>query len=251
MARHATGPTPERLALAERVRDLRDEGLLQREIAEQLRLSRSYTQELLEDPDGAKTRARKDSYQGTCVVCGGPTSGSGGRQVVPERCADCAAAENHARKTWTEETVIDAIRRFAAIHGRPPTSAEWIASDPANGYPPRASVYGRHSSNPSSPFVRWADAIEAAGFPRPSSGRRTQKETLMAHRIGYIILRETTAGVWELVAERDEYSPLLALNAALNGSPPEGRWVAVAAKSWRPRTLKPRTIYDFVEEPTA
>jgi Homing endonuclease associated repeat len=239
------GPTKERLALAERVRVLRDDdGLPFAEIAKRLRLSRSYTNALYHDPTGRDQRALKDTHAGTCVECGERTSGSNGRQGAPEYCERCSRA---ASKRWTRDTVIDAIQRFARDHGRAPTSGEWIGADTDRGYPPRTSVY-RSTSTSTAPFKTWADAIEAAGFARPWFGRRTHQEVFgMQERTGYVVLREVSADAWELIAERAETTQIAALNAALDGSEPSGRWVAVPRRFWHPRTLQPRTIYDWAE----
>jgi len=73
--------------------------------------------------------------------------------------------------------VIDAIQRFAAIHGRPPKARDWHTRDPVNNYPACSTVYRtNHPSNRSAPFACWADAIEAAGFPRPTRGSRPLKK---------------------------------------------------------------------------
>lgn len=162
------GPTPERLALAKRAADLRAQGLLQREIQAELGISRSYASELLRDPDGSLARARKDSYAGVCVGCGGPTSGNDGPNRPPERCASCSWEHQHAQKFWTRERIIEAIRRWAAEHdGRPPRATDWQYRDlRGDGYPPATSVY----NDTHAPFNSWGEAIEAAGFPRPERG---------------------------------------------------------------------------------
>lgn len=158
-----------RADLAAEVARLRADGLLCREVAELLGISRSYAAALSNDPDGAKDRARKASYRGTCSRCGNPTDGSNGAAKAPDRCAKCAAVERHEAQYWTADRVVNVIQRFAVLHGRPPTANEWVRVDHANGYPCRASVYVT-SSNSGAPFPKWADAIEAAGFPRPRPG---------------------------------------------------------------------------------
>lgn len=69
------------------------------------------------------------------------------------------------QRKWTKETVIKAIQDWAAEHGRPPTSPEWHNASPDGKYPCFRSVYGPEAEG--RPFPKWADAIEAAGFPRP------------------------------------------------------------------------------------
>lgn len=176
------GATAERLALAERVRVLHEEeGLVYREIAQQLGISHSYASSLATDPDGSKTRARKDSYAGECVDCGAPTSGSNGSRAAANRCDLCSHALQHLNRRWTRDAVIDAIRRYHRAHGRPPRSEDWIRADQVHNYPPRSAVYrGGQRRGKHQPFQTWADAIEAAGFPRPHVG------------IKYEILREVT-----------------------------------------------------------
>lgn len=182
MSLAAVGPTRERLELAARVRVLRSRGLTHREIAAQLGISRQYAGGLASDPDGSKARARKDSYRGTCERCGGETNGSEGPSRTPRHCAACRKAIEREAKVWTREAVIDAIQRFAALHGRPPTAADWINADKENHYPPRVSVY-RTSHHPSSPFASWADAIEAAGFERPRIGKRQRDRSPIVARL--------------------------------------------------------------------
>lgn len=95
-----------------------------------------------------------------CIDCGGKTSYAGvqGRRISI-RCRKCAAIYGRSTRKWTTEAVVDAIRRFHAANGRPPTATEWINADPGKGYPPRSAVYG-----PRSEFPKWSDAIKAAGY---------------------------------------------------------------------------------------
>jgi hypothetical protein len=226
--------------------ELRERGLTTAEVAAELGLGHSTVRNYLWDPDGSKDRARKDSYRGTCEDCGKPTTGSDGPALAPRLCAPCSAKD---QKIWTRDTVIAAIQRFAFEHGRPPTAEDWIGADPERGYPSRGAVYRSSNKRTSAPFQYWADAIEAAGFPRPDSGRRTIKEGSMAHqaRMGYAIMHEEEEGLWRLVSESEEPTQISALNAALNGSAPSGRWIAVPRKFWHPREIKPKTIYDWAD----
>lgn len=59
-------------------------------------------------------------------------------------------------KVWTREKIIAAIQAFAAEHGRPPTSTE------------RPSMAQQSKRE----FGSWADAVEAAGFAKPTRGTR-------------------------------------------------------------------------------
>jgi hypothetical protein len=172
VAQRKPAVTAERLALAARVRELREGGLLQREIQAELGISRSYVSELLDDPDGSKSRARKDTYCGVCNRCGGPTSGSEGRSAQPIHCAGCSRELQHEAKRWTREAVIAAIRQWNDVHGQPPKATDWNCHGRDRSYPPTSAVHRANGHNPSAAFDTWADAIEAAGFPRPLVGQR-------------------------------------------------------------------------------
>jgi hypothetical protein len=89
---------------AARVAALKAQRLNGIQIAERLGISRSYAYELLNDPEGRKVRARKDSYRGECVDCGASTDGSDGL-AAPERCFGCW---NEHRRKWTPEVIIAA-----------------------------------------------------------------------------------------------------------------------------------------------
>lgn len=65
--------------------------------------------------------------------------------------------------TWTRESIIEAIQRWAREHdGVPPRAKDWRAA--SDTYPHTATVTSGIY------FSKWSDAIEAAGFPRPSIG---------------------------------------------------------------------------------
>lgn len=149
---------------------LRDKGYTVRKIAEELGISRTYADGLLKDPDGSKDRARKEKYKGRCEDCGNPTTYKKGGGTA-RHCKDCAKSHN-GNSYWTKELIIDAIKRFAEIHGRRPSSSEWLSvrekhkrlgRNSDERYPYAATVLYH--------FGSWADAIEAAGFERPMRGQ--------------------------------------------------------------------------------
>lgn len=140
---------------------MRDAGASWREMREGLGVSQSYLGALLSDPDGSRDRARKRRYGGTCEGCGRRTDGSNGSGRAPKMCATCTAQKQHDERYWTAERVLDAIKRFAAANGRPPSASEWL-SRPGKGFPVAGTVQRECGS--------WANAIEAAGFPRPKVG---------------------------------------------------------------------------------
>lgn len=76
---------------------LRAGGCSLAEVAESMGISTSYASELLNDPTGSKSRARKQRYRGTCETCGGRTTGGNGPGKAPATCAECAKRELIAR----------------------------------------------------------------------------------------------------------------------------------------------------------
>jgi DNA-binding transcriptional ArsR family regulator len=98
--------------------------MTQAECAKILGISRSYASELEADPDGSVARARKDSYGLPCPECGGPMTGSNGRNVQSGRCHKCQKIVEHEDRKWTRETMIAAFREFYRLTGRTPTASD-------------------------------------------------------------------------------------------------------------------------------
>jgi len=166
------------------IENLERRGLTTREIAEQLGLARSTVNIYRADPDGERQRQRRHHYQGTCVGCGQPTSGSGGPNRAPKRCRACAGEQ---RRSWSERRVLEAIRDWAELTGSPPALADW---SPAHAVPEHEgaaryrSAPGRwpSASTVAARFGSLRAAIEAAGL-RPARERangRTSRWNLSA-----------------------------------------------------------------------
>lgn len=64
-------------------------GRTSKQAAEELGLSYSTVRSYLVDPTGETEKARKERHSGSCSECGGPTSGSNGREQAPSRCTYC------------------------------------------------------------------------------------------------------------------------------------------------------------------
>ncbi len=151
-----------------RARELHARGYTTRQIADRIdttfTTARRYFDPEYDKKMSANERERKKRYRGTCEVCGRSTSHSGKNGLPSQRCRSCAAKE---RKIWTQERVIAAIQKWAEEHGRPPSSVDWnnsLAKVPRGPeYPSATAVCGKDHGV----FPKWADAIEAAGFPRP------------------------------------------------------------------------------------
>jgi hypothetical protein len=115
-ALQAAGLTAQRLtfedSVAERVRTawrLRASGHRIRAIAEQLAVSVSTVHNYLN--------------AGSCPQCGGPVA-----SPRAERCIACTAHEPTIHSGWNRETIREAIRAWAAEHGRAPRYHEWTPS---------------------------------------------------------------------------------------------------------------------------
>lgn len=186
------GPTPRRLELAGEVKRLRDEQIRRGEqswarIALDLGISPSYASELYVDPDGSRSRARKDRYSRSCPDCGDPMSGSDGLTGGPDYCADCAPA--HSR-VWTRDVIIAAFQEFHREWGHAPSSnlgtilcpsqrgsAERLAEAAQN------TVRLPYHSVVKAEFGSWPAAIEAAGLsPLPRERRRRRSPTSTGHQ---------------------------------------------------------------------
>lgn len=140
---------------------MRARGMTGSQIAEAMGVRPKTVYSWLDDPDGSKLAARKDSYRGTCEECGGPTDGSYGPGKAPRVCLTCI--------TWTEEAVIEAMRRWAdANGGLPPRMVDWRPSGP--GHPvATARVIKR---------IGWNELLLRAGFELRCD-RRPETQTEM------------------------------------------------------------------------
>lgn len=114
------------------------------------------------------TRCCHRQYAGTCEICGSRTNS--GRMPSPTRCIRCASA---ARRLWTRDTVVKAIRDWVVLFGRVPTAADW---NPSLGSEEQRRVFyledrWPHESSVRRVFGSRAAAIRAAGFEPHPPGR--------------------------------------------------------------------------------
>lgn len=133
-------------------------------------------QAVLESRDCAAPRCDREADSGSdfCRVC------DEGLRLVAERAghvieAPLDAFADRARepkpeeevetvptapRTWTREKVIEAIKRFHAEHGRPPTQKDWV----------RRGDWWPAFSTAARPFGSWGAAIVAAGYVSAKPG---------------------------------------------------------------------------------
>lgn len=148
---------PTRAERAVMAQALRSEGLKYREIAERMRLSISYVQSLVKDPEDIETRKRKASYVKPCPRCGNPAASSGndGKDTPPRLCEPCYLAEKHDTRFWTRERIIEWIRAYVAEHGSVPPAGVLVTT---------AVGMGTATVRREFPNEGWRAAVRAAGF---------------------------------------------------------------------------------------
>lgn len=175
--------------LAQHVQNLHSDGMNGTQIANALGYSRSYIASIINDPTGEKNRERRKRYQKPCPQCGTLMDGSNGLGPdAPKLCQRCSTQAAKDNRYWTRERIIESIQRYAALYGQPPRSIPDFLSPQLHqdnqglfDTPGFSSVYKYRNNN--NPFGSWADAIEAAGFPRPRVGHhsRTGEKGLGKH----------------------------------------------------------------------
>ncbi len=123
------------------------EGNLHRnDIARKLGVAKSTVYGWCDPASAEKLRKRKDSYRGTCEVCGKATDGSNGAEKAPTLCQEC--------HEWPEEAIIVAMQDWAEAHGGlPPTGTQWQAA--SEDHPAATTVSKR---------MGWNEALLRAGF---------------------------------------------------------------------------------------
>lgn len=225
--------TTRREMLAAQAKVLREGGLLQREIAVVLGVSRTYAAELVSDPEGAKVRARKQRYGGTCVECGAATDGSNGRDAAPKLCFACHSQKLHDDRYWTPERIIQAIQEWHRQHGRPPIAPEWVTPGERVGQIPPVSTVQRE-------FGSWRAAIQEAGFEVLGPGKYERTPEWRA-RLGDRSRgpRPERRGVdWDLVVRlREEGIPYHEIAREARCSANHAKWIV---RKEAPHLIRPR-----------
>ena len=167
--RRAPAATLERPTRAERVAAI--EALERRgydvlAIAGELGLSPKTIYAYRRDPDGSRQRERHKSYRGHCGRCGSTTHGSEGRAGGPQWCPSCAPL---ARRRWSDEQLLAAIRDWTALTGTAPTTYDWSPAHAPAGHPGAARYLREHGrwpnlSSVARRFGSLAVAVERAGL---------------------------------------------------------------------------------------
>lgn len=179
------GVTDRRRALVNDAEALRAAGWLQRDIADEMGISRAMVSELLNDPDRAKVKARKASYALPCPTCGGPMDGSSGKTHTPKHCRNCAHLFIPGR--LEEDDIIRVFQEFHAATGRAPTATDAKSTSPsqrARLTPTRLAELDANTVKLPQPptvcrvFGSWRAAIIAAGLTPALVGVPALREPL-------------------------------------------------------------------------
>jgi hypothetical protein len=215
------------------IEKLRGMGLSTQEIAEELGMRPGGIRSIINDPDGSKQKARRERYRGVCGVCGEPTTGCNGWNA-PDLCR-----LHSASRVWTQEKVIGAIQQFAKEHGRPPRSTDWPHTDRKQGHPAATAIYGEYAAFPS-----WADAVEAAGFPRPSMGRgpgqpQWNRDAIIEAIQAWVSEKGETPRMWQWERTVDPAFPTNSTVVAYFGTWNE----AIQAAGFTPRRGRPPSSF--------
>lgn len=170
---------------AARALELRQAGLLQRQIAGEMQISVNYVSDLLVDPTGDKARARKDRYRLPCPQCGRPMDGSGGHANSPKLCTNCMHARQYDERRWNRDAIVQALRAFRDTFGRTPTPVD---ANPSPSQLKRFSQERRAEIERSAgfglpsrdtvarEFGSWSAGIKAAGLPPAPLGTRSHRK---------------------------------------------------------------------------
>lgn len=158
-----------------------------RQRAASIGITYSAFRNLVNDPDGSKQRARRETYRGVCERCGGETRSDGTSRPSPF-CSACAVVIHHEERRWTPEAIVETFKRFAEVNGRVPTATDVMFAAPtirAKLSPERirdAEEAIARVPLPTSETVRhelgsWEEAVRRAGLqpaPTGAAGHRNR-----------------------------------------------------------------------------
>lgn len=176
-----------RLEKSETVTRMFAEGMVGREIADATGFALKYVYELRDDPDGSKTRARKNRFYARrvkpCVDCGEPTNGD-----TPPTTGRCWSCQKAAATVWPREAMIAAAREWHDTFGDPPTVADWNGAPSMMARNPGAQLRRADAKDaglrwPASSLVvarfgSWNEFIAAGGWEPLPVGRKYSERSM-------------------------------------------------------------------------
>jgi DNA-binding CsgD family transcriptional regulator len=188
--------------LSREATEMREEGMIYREIGELLGVSVSYVQELISDPDGARAWERK--HQLCCEDCGKPVRSDSASR--PSR--HCVVCQGKAQRVWTEQLIVAAIKRWATLYGEPPSAQSWSSGNAS----PRDLRRFREGNWPSTTsavnrFGCWADARAAAGYPVEHANGGKPRNVVSEHEYRELVRMRERGVPFAQAAEHFHISP--------------------------------------------
>lgn len=155
-------------ALKERAKELRGQGLLIRQIADEIGVPKPTVIRWMNPKleERGRARARKLKYKGAtrCPKC---------KRKKTVRAKMCRACYMSSQRYWTRDLVIEAIQAWAAEKGHAPVHGEWQKSG-GKKHPALRTIL----DGPDPPFASWSEALLAAGFtPRQHRSKPEYKLT--------------------------------------------------------------------------
>lgn len=179
--------TPERISEAIR---MRDEGMAYSKIGAHFGVTAGTAFNWVTDTDGTRAGARKKGYGQPCPGCGGA------KYYLSAHCASCESALRLESSAWD---IVNGLREWNELTGRPPGAVDWNSAHPGHRVRPQTT----HRSWPSQAtvsnlFGSWNTAIAVAGFVPLTCGQRRDPE---AHRAAVRTARRDMSRTLEKVAE--------------------------------------------------
>jgi hypothetical protein len=98
---------------------------------------------------------RRERYRGRCLGCGRPSRGSDGPGHGPEWCPDCGRAR---RRRWSDAQMLEAVRDWMRLTGKPPTLDDWSPAHAPAGHKGAARSLAERAGCPMPAAWRGASA---------------------------------------------------------------------------------------------
>lgn len=134
--------------------------------------------------------------------------------------AAAGEAANPRQPRWNRDLIVERVKAWVEIHGRPPTTSDWNAAE--SEWPSDSTCYYH--------FGSFGAAIRAAGFEPIGKGfRRTMRVYYVLHKNGDKAFH---------VVEVEAFSPEQAIEKVADS---EGEWIAVQERYWVKTTVKEQT----------
>lgn len=147
------------------IRSLQEQGMTHRQISEQTGMAGSTIRNLINDPDGAKQRARREGYYRRCR-CGAKVHW----ETAGDLCKACYLKDKHEKAC---QRVINCFRRYYNLTGEAPCAADYLGHrEPYRGR--KRYDWMPWASDVLLLFGTWNNAIRATGMNPRRPGTKTR-----------------------------------------------------------------------------